>query len=263
MKIAYIGIDLFLPALVSLHKCGCEIAEIFTCETDNVTEFNTEITAFAVSHNIPYTTSRISREDIKRLKESGVEAAVCGGYYYRIPVDKELPMVNIHPSLLPMGRGSWPMPVCILRGEKRSGVTVHKIAEGFDTGDILLQRAFDVADDENLETFMEKASRIASELMVELAANFSELYKNALPQGEGEYISAPQETDWTVDSDMSFEDADRILRAFYGYECVFRAGDKKYTMIGAKAVSGENQNERFRIKDGYILPGKIYCETTV
>lgn len=39
--------------------------------------------------------------------------------------------VNLHPALLPEGRGPWPMPTAILRG-KSSGVTLHKLAEESD-----------------------------------------------------------------------------------------------------------------------------------
>ncbi len=52
MKVAYIGLDLFYPALETLKKLGCEIVEIFTCETDNVTEFNQQICNFAKKNNI-------------------------------------------------------------------------------------------------------------------------------------------------------------------------------------------------------------------
>ena len=150
LKIAYIGIDLFFYALQSLVNLGCEVVEIFTCKTDNKTEFNVQICEFAKTNRIPCKMERITKEDILRLKDKGVEFAVCGGYYFRIPWDSELPIVNIHPSLLPVGRGSWPMPQTILKGLKKSGVTVHKIAEGFDEGDILLQREFDV---ESLRTY--------------------------------------------------------------------------------------------------------------
>ena len=55
MKIAYIGIDLFYPVLIALEKNGCEIEKIFTCKTDNITEFNIQIVDYAKKNNIPYT----------------------------------------------------------------------------------------------------------------------------------------------------------------------------------------------------------------
>ena len=47
MKAAFIGMDLFLPALEALEASGADIIKIFTCETDNVTEFNHKVIRFA------------------------------------------------------------------------------------------------------------------------------------------------------------------------------------------------------------------------
>lgn len=256
MRLAYIGIDLLCPALAALHGMGCEIAEIFTCKTDNETEFNLKVTEFAKQHKIPYTMNRITREDISRLKENGCKFAVCGGYYYRIPVDEAFPIVNIHPSLLPQGRGSWPMPIAILRQLPASGITLHKVAEGFDTGDILLQESFPLSGKENLDTFMEKACSLLPGLMETLVRDFDALWANALPQGEGEYLEAPTEADWTVTNETSFKDADRILRAFYGYECIYAGPAGKYRLIRGQAIpcaERQAQPALLPIRGGYVI----------
>ena len=255
MKIAYIGIDLFYDALSSLYECGCEIAEIFTCETDNVSEFNVKILNFAKQHNIPHTTNRITAADIERLMNNGTYAAVCGGYYYKIPVIEGFRAVNIHPSLLPEGRGSWPMPQTILWGLKESGVTVHKIAEGFDTGDILLQKRFPVSADETLETFMNKACALLPDMMRKLTENFFDLWENASPQQGGSYWAAPCEADWTVRFDMPLSEADRILRAFYGYETVYIAENgEKFRMLRAAA---DEKCGQFPLKGGFVSAKKL------
>lgn len=253
MKIAYIGIDLFYIALETLFSLGCEITEIFTCETDNKTEFNIKVIDFAKKHHIPCTKQRITREDINRLKKSGCNAAVCAGYYYKIPVDCDFPIVNIHPSLLPVGRGSWPMPQTILRGFKNSGVTIHKIAEDFDTGDILLQREFKLGENETLVGFMEKVYALLPGMLKNLIKNFDELYTGAVPQGTGEYWDAPTEKDFTITPDMTADEADLILRAFSGYECIYKAGDQKYILLGGRLVRCPNCNEKpFCVDGGYV-----------
>lgn len=257
MRIAYIGIDLFYTALETLFSLGCEISEIFTCETDNETEFNIKVIEFAEKHDIPYTKQRITREDINRLKKSGCHAAVCAGYYYKIPADCGFPIVNIHPSLLPIGRGSWPMPLTILRGFKNSGVTIHKIAEGFDTGDILLQRGFELADKETLVGFMEKVCELLPEMLKELTENFDELYSRAVPQGEGEYWEAPTEEDFTITPDMTADEADLILRAFLGYDCIYKSENQKYRLLGGRIVRCHDCKEKpFRVDGGYVAAKK-------
>lgn len=254
MKIAYIGIDLFFDALLNLSELGCEIAEIFTCKTDNVTEFNVKILEFAGTHGIPCKTERITEEDIERLKEKGCDFAVCAGYYFKIPANSDFPIVNIHPSLLPIGRGSWPMPQTILKGMERSGVTIHKIAEGFDTGDILLQREFALEKNETLVTFMEKVYALLPPMMKELTENFEKLFENALPQGEADYWEAPTAEDMTVREDMTVKEADLILRAFLGYECFFEGQSGRYEIIGGRAFEGECEisTNTLPLQNGYI-----------
>lgn len=253
MKIAYIGIDLFYPALEALANLGCEIVEIFTCKTDNVTEFNVKITDFAEKCGIPCKAERITREDISRLLNKGCKAAISGGYYFKIPADTKLPIVNIHPSLLPVGRGPWPMALSILRRDKKSGVTIHKIADGFDTGDILLQKEFLIEDTDTHKTFMEKANALLVGMLETLVRDFDELYKSAVPQTEGEYWELPNEQQYTVASDMTVKEADLILRAFYGYECIYKEGEKKAVIIGGRAVKCNKLSDKeFPLVDGYI-----------
>ncbi len=252
MKIAYIGIDLLFSALEGLERAGCEIVEIFTCRTDNKTEFNVKICEFAKERGIPCQTERISREDIDRLLKKGCDMAVCGGYYYKIPWDTPLPIVNIHPTLLPIGRGSWPMPRIILQGHEKSGVTLHKIAEGFDSGDILLQREFFLDREETHKSYMEKVSGVLPDMMRELSENFSQLFERAVPQPEGEYWQLPQKGDYTVSYKMSVSEADAVLRAFFGYECIYEGENSAYEIIGARAVEGSPEGKELPLSDGYI-----------
>lgn len=239
MKIAYAGIDLFYPALETIINQGCEIIKIYTCETDNETEFNLQVIAAARRLGTQWTTQRMVPADIAWLKDQGCEAFICAGYYYRIPVDEALPMVNIHPSLLPVGRGSWPMPVTILKGLKVSGVTIHKMAEDFDTGDILLQQDFGVAPDETLATFMDKVHGILPDMVRQLLKDFYLLYENARPQGDGDYWPAPGPSDWTVTGDMDPEQADRILRAFYGYDCIYENAGRRWLLLRGRLILPE------------------------
>jgi methionyl-tRNA formyltransferase len=52
--------------------------------------------------------------------------------------------LNVHPSLLPAGRGPEPVFWTLRHGERRTGVTIHLMDEGFDTGPILAQQEVDV-----------------------------------------------------------------------------------------------------------------------
>jgi methionyl-tRNA formyltransferase len=52
----------------------------------------------------------------------------------------QLGCLNLHPSLLPFYRGMAPQHWPIINGERKTGITVHFIDEGVDTGNIVLQK---------------------------------------------------------------------------------------------------------------------------
>lgn len=261
MKIAYIGIDILIEALNALLAEGCEVVEIFTCKTDNKTEFNTAVTAKAESLGVPLKLEPIDSKDLRRLEQKGVEAVICAGYYHKVPTDTDIPLINIHPALLPIGRGAWPMPLTILRGLRYSGVTFHKMASDFDKGDILLQDSFELSPREDLESFMCKVSGLIRKNIPTLISDLKRLWSLATPQEKGEYWRMPEESDYTVGPHMSDGDIDRILRAFYGYECIYDDGKKRYEIIRARLKDSIGVGEcGFRVDSGKYVVAQTVTE---
>lgn len=257
MKIAYLGIDLLHPALLAALREGCQVLRVFSCRTDNVTEFNTAVLDTAREHNIPYTLDRLTEEDLDRLAREGCELLLCAGYYYRVPVTDRFPMVNFHPAPLPTGRGGWPMPIILLRGLPYGGVTAHKMASELDTGDILLRESFPIRRDETLQSYMEQVHERLPAMVHRLVHELPTLLEKAAPQGPGEYWPMPTEADWTVTPAMDVAQADRVLRAFYGYECIYQTPEKKIELIGGRAVAGENHGQSFPVRGGYIQAERV------
>lgn len=60
--------------------------------------------------------------------------------------------INYHPSLLPKYRGGSAMNWAIICGETETGVTIHQIDEGVDTGPIVLQEKVEIAPDDSLKS---------------------------------------------------------------------------------------------------------------
>lgn len=257
MKIAYLGIDLLKPVLDAFLCEQCRVLKLFTCPVDNVTETNTAVIQTAEALGIPYTQERITAADLEELAEQGCELLVCAGYYYRAPITDAFPMVNFHPTPLPVGRGSWPMPRLILEEAEYGGVTAHKMAADFDTGDILLREHFRLDGREDHRTYMEKVYEKIPAMVHKLVRGLPEVLAGAWPQGVGEYWPLPTEADWTVASDMAALQADRILRAFYGYECVYRDGMRRTEMIGGRVVFGDPAGHSFPLRGGYVTAERV------
>lgn len=95
-------------------------------------------------------------EIVKTLRKHEVELVCLAGYMRIVgPVLLEHyrgRMLNIHPALLPSFPGLHAQKQALDHGVKVSGVTVHFVDEGCDTGPIILQRAVPVLEDDTEET---------------------------------------------------------------------------------------------------------------
>lgn len=251
MKIAYAGFDLMLPAMQELCE-NQEVIRLFTCAVDDDFETNSGVIALAKRYGIPYTTSRITPEDVEKLIQDGCELLISAGYYYRIPMDGCLPMVNIHPSLLPYGRGAWPMPLAILDELLESGVTIHKTVEDYDAGDILLQERFALDTDETLDSFMRKVNGFLPAMLDKLCAEFDALWQNAKPQGKGVYLPEPDPEDYVLTPESPADYADRVLRAFCGFMVFYEAAGQRFVIRRGRVICGDNSDREFPVRGGYI-----------
>jgi phosphoribosylglycinamide formyltransferase-1 len=83
------------------------------------------------------------------LEEHGVELVVLAGYMHLLtkPFLDRFPhrIVNVHPSLLPAFPGANAIDDAVAAGAETTGVTVHFVDEGLDTGDVIDQEAVPVA----------------------------------------------------------------------------------------------------------------------
>lgn len=76
-------------------------------------------------------------------------------------------VVNLHPAYLPYNRGQYPNVWSIIEGTS-SGVTLHYIDEGIDTGDIIAQKEVPVEPVDTGETLYRKLERSSVELFMEM-----------------------------------------------------------------------------------------------
>lgn len=74
--------------------------------------------------------------------------------------------INIHGSLLPKYRGAAPMQRAIMEGETLSGVTSMYMAEGLDTGDMLLTEEVEITDSDNFESVHDKLGEAGARVLL-------------------------------------------------------------------------------------------------
>jgi methionyl-tRNA formyltransferase len=93
---------------------------------------------------------------------------------------------NVHASLLPKYRGAAPIQWAILNDEAQTGVTIMKMAEKLDTGDILAQHATAISAGDTAATLGERLAGIGAELLAGTLGNAVNNNISARPQIEAQ-----------------------------------------------------------------------------
>jgi methionyl-tRNA formyltransferase len=83
--------------------------------------------------------------------------------------------INVHASLLPQYRGAAPIQWAILNGETETGVCTQQMAEGLDTGDILLEARTPIGPDDTGPDLWVRLSQLGADLLVETLARLDTL----------------------------------------------------------------------------------------
>src|SRR5437762_1317367 len=103
-------------------------------------------------------------------------------------------MINLHPSLLPELRGAAPVEWAILNGLKQTGVTIMRMAEGLDSGPLLLQLPHDIDPDATGDAPSQHPPQMGAHALVEALALFETNGLEPHPQEQARATYAPKLT---------------------------------------------------------------------
>ncbi len=79
---------------------------------------------------------------------------------------------NVHTSLLPKYRGAAPIQWALLNGDEQTGVTIMKMNEALDTGDILAQEQTAIAPQDDARTLHDRLATMGADLLVRTIPEF-------------------------------------------------------------------------------------------
>lgn len=103
------------------------------------------------------------------LEEMGTRIVVCAGYMHILtPAFLERfpgAVLNVHPSLLPSFPGTHAVRDALAAGVTETGVTVHLVDEGVDTGPVLAQERVAVLPGDTEETLLERLHAVEHRLL--------------------------------------------------------------------------------------------------
>lgn len=256
MKVAFLGYDFFYGCLEQIVNNGWEVHWVYSfggCDNRKY-NFNVRVRSLAERIGAQFTLSPVNGDHITHLKRQGCDLLLVAAYPHKVPIHREpsLRGVNIHPSLLPVGRGPWPLPWTILNDLPESGVSIHKLTSQMDTGDILIQRQFKLSADENLETLSCKAQMCARDLTELLTSDFDSLWRDAKPQlGQPVTWRMPGSDVRTLNWTNGVRQIDRVARAFGKFDS-FAVFDGKEWIVQDVSVWVAEHN---------IAPGTVVHRT--
>ena len=78
--------------------------------------------------------------------------------------------INVHGSLLPKYRGAAPIQRAIIDGEKETGITIMQMAQGLDTGDMLLKESVDILENETAGELFDRLADLGAKMIVKALA---------------------------------------------------------------------------------------------
>jgi methionyl-tRNA formyltransferase len=161
------------------------------------------ITTTANKYGIPVTySSNINNEEIVTKVEKEKPDLIISAYFDQI-IKKELlkipriGILNVHPSMLPAYRGVKPTFWVLKNNESKTGVTIHFVDEGLDTGNILVQKEIDIQPNDSVDSLLKKTSEIGAKALLEAIENIRVSDYNLKEQepGSGSYFSQPTKKD--------------------------------------------------------------------
>jgi methionyl-tRNA formyltransferase len=221
MKFVYFGYDFMLGSVQRLLRDGHQLLGIFSFPCDNVFNYNEQTLALAKQLNVPVRLDKPTKYDIDFYLQKGCECFLSAGYPFKIPPIDETRAkgINVHPSLLPQARGLMPTPHIILNHPQASGMTVHKLTQKFDQGDILHQTPLPLNERETVETLSARIAMRAPDILSMIFSDLQTYCKDAKPQNEkkSSYFNPPTDEMRLLDWNSNVEKIDRTARAFGRY----------------------------------------------
>lgn len=124
---------------------------------------------------------------------------------------------NIHASLLPKYRGAAPIQRAMMDGCDETGVTIMKMDEGLDTGDMVLQQSTHIRDTDNAQSLHDRLAELGSELIVQALVMVSLKKARFVPQDNklASYASKITRDDELILWDTSKRKVWNQIRALY------------------------------------------------
>lgn len=164
--------------------------------------------------------------------------------------------INIHPSLLPDLRGPSPIQYALLKGYKKTGLTIQKMSLKVDSGDILFQKEFEITEDDDEISLTVKSSKTASENILNVLEQIEKNTVKPIKQDDSKatYCKLIKKEQGLIDwNDRGLNIVNKI-RAFVKWPIAYSFIDKmRINIYKAKVIENFNFNLYKDLTNGKII----------
>jgi methionyl-tRNA formyltransferase len=225
MKVVYMGTpDFAVKPLEALIENNYEVVGVFT-QPDKPVGRKAILTpppvkVVAENNNIPVfqPVSLKNGEGVKILEEFKPDVVIVVAYGKILPAYvldyPKYGCINAHASILPRWRGAAPIQRAIMAGDRLSGVTAMYMAQGVDTGDMILTVRVPITDEDDFGTLHDKLAVAGGEAMTETIAKLRDgtVTREVQNDADATYAAKIENPDCVIDFTKSVTDVYNQVR---------------------------------------------------
>lgn len=244
MRIVFMGTPDFAAAsLKALYDSPHEVCAVFT-QPDKPKGRGYKlipppVKTLALEHDTPVYQPKSLKTDadeyIEILKDLQPDCIAVAAYGKILPKQVlDIPKygcINVHASLLPKYRGAAPIQRAIIDGEKYTGVTTMLMAEGLDTGDMLLQQQTEIGENETASELFERLADIGAQLLTETLKAAEKGSLAPKPQDDSLASYSPM-----IEKSICHIDLNRPVREVHKLICGLSEQPCAYIMLNSKRL---------------------------
>ena len=223
MRIVFMGTpDFAVPSLQALIDAGHDVCAVYT-QPDKPQGRKQILTAppvktLALEHDIPvFQPNTLKNEDEQaRLRALAPEVIIVVAYGKLLPkAVLDIPphgCINVHGSLLPRWRGAAPIQWAVIAGDEMAGVTTMQMAEGLDTGDMLLTYETKVGEKETAGELFDRLAQSGAELLIQTLVKLDEITPRPQDDAQSCYAHMLDKQMAVIDWSKSAHEIDCLIR---------------------------------------------------
>ena len=223
MRIVFMGTpDFAVPSLQALIDAGHDVCAVYT-QPDKPQGRKQILTAppvktLALEHDIPvFQPNTLKNEDEQaRLRELAPEVIIVVAYGKLLPkAVLDIPphgCINVQGSRVPRWGGAAPIQWAVIAGDEMAGVTTMKMAEGLDTGDMLLTYETKVGEKETAGELFDRLAQSGAELLTQTLVKLDEITPRPQDDAQSCYAHMLDKQMAVIDWSKSAHEIDCLIR---------------------------------------------------